>query len=72
MLLLPASEKFMSEFPSPKHPSSPGSYTLDLSGLGDHNGSSATAGLPLRNAGIHKLLHTSQVQLPLEGMIKIL
>jgi hypothetical protein len=68
MLLLPASEEFMSEFPSPRNPSSPGSYTLDLSGLRDPTDSGATDGLVLRTTGKHKLLHNSQVEILLVGM----
>ena len=71
MLPLPATEELMSEFPSPRHPSSPGSYTLDLSGLGDPTDSSATAGLALRSNGNHKILHNSQFEIRLEGMTKI-
>jgi hypothetical protein len=57
MKLLPASEKFLSKFPSSRYLSSSGSYTLDLSGLGDLAGSNATAGLALRATGNHKPLH---------------
>jgi hypothetical protein len=48
MRLLPASEEFLSKFPSSRYLSSPGSYPLDLSGVGDPAGSNATAGLALR------------------------
>jgi hypothetical protein len=71
MLLLPASEKFMSQFPSPGQPSSPGSYTLDLYGLGEHTGISAIAGLAVRNTGIHKIIHNSQVDIRVEGINEI-
>jgi hypothetical protein len=46
-----------SEFSFPKHPLLSGPYTLDLSGLGDSTGSSATAGLAFRNTRNHKLFH---------------
>jgi hypothetical protein len=39
MTLLPASEEFLSKFPSSRYLSSSGSYPLDLSGLGDPAGS---------------------------------
>jgi len=50
MSLLPASEKFVLEFYSPRHLSLSGSYPLDLSSLGDPAGSCAIAGLALRVA----------------------
>jgi hypothetical protein len=56
MLLLPASEEFVSEFPSPRHLSLSGSYPLDLSGLGDPTGSNATADIALRITETHKAL----------------
>jgi len=46
MSLLPESEKFVLEFNS-RHLSLSGSYTLDLSSLGDPAGSRAVAGLAL-------------------------
>jgi hypothetical protein len=57
MSLLPAPEKFLSEFPTLRPISSSGSYSLDLSGLGDPTDSNATAGLALRVTGTQKLLH---------------
>jgi hypothetical protein len=54
MTLLPASEEFLSKFPSSRYLSSSGSHPLDLSGLGDPDGSNATAGLALRVTGTHK------------------
>jgi hypothetical protein len=51
MTLLPASEEFLSKFPSSRYLSSSGSYPLDLSGVGDPAGSNATAGLALRFTG---------------------
>jgi hypothetical protein len=53
MSLLLVSEEILLDFPSPRHLSSSGSYPLDLSGLGDHTGSNATAGLALRITGTH-------------------
>ena len=47
MTLLPASEEFLSKFPS-RYISSSGSYPPDMSGVGDPAGSNATAGLALR------------------------
>jgi len=61
MTLLPASEEFLSKFPPSRYLSSSGSYPLDLSGLGDPAGSSATAGLALRDTGTHKPLHHDKV-----------
>jgi hypothetical protein len=46
--LLPASEEFVSQFPSPKQFSASDSYLLDLSGLEDPTFNSATAGSALR------------------------
>ena len=43
IFLLPASEEFLSEVPSPRHLSSRVSYPLDISGLGDPPGSNITA-----------------------------
>ena len=57
LTLLPASEEFLLEFPSSTYLSSPGSYPLDLYGLGDPAGCNATAGLALRVTGTHKPLH---------------
>jgi hypothetical protein len=57
MALLTASEEFLSKFPSSRYLSSSGSYPLQLYGLGDPAGSSATAGLALRVTGTHKPLH---------------
>jgi len=65
MLLLPASEEFVSEFPSPRHPSSPGYYSFGMYGLKTSTDSSA--GLALRDTGNHKLHHSAQVEIPLEG-----
>jgi len=48
MSLLPASEKFVLEFFSPRHLLLSGSYPLDLSSLGGPAGSCAIAGLALR------------------------
>jgi len=56
MTLLPASEEFLWKFPSSRYLSSSGSYPLDLSGVGYHAGSNATAGLALRVTGTHKPL----------------
>jgi len=61
MTLLPASEEFLSKFPSSRHLSSSGSYPLDLSGVGDPAGSNATTGLALRVTGTHKPLHHDKV-----------
>ena len=57
MTLLPASEEFLSKFPSSRYLSSSGSYLLDLSGVGDPAGSKATADLALRVTGTHQPLH---------------
>jgi hypothetical protein len=65
MTLLPASEKFLSKFPSSRYLSSSGSYPLDLSGVGDPGGSNATAGLTLRVTGTHKPLHRDKVKITL-------
>jgi hypothetical protein len=64
MTLLPASEEFLSKFPSSRYLSSSGSYPLDLSGVGGPAGSNATAGLALRVTGTHKPLHHNQVEIP--------
>ena len=56
MTLLPATEEFLSKFPSSRYLSWSGSYPLDLSGLGDPAGSNVTAGLALRVTGTHKPL----------------
>jgi len=61
LTLLPVAEEFLSKFPSSRCLSSPGSYPLDLSGLGDPAGSNATAGLALRVTGTHKPLHHEKV-----------
>jgi hypothetical protein len=60
MTLLPASEEFLSKFPS-RYLSSPGSYPLDLSGVGDPAGSNVTADLALRVTGTKKPHPTRQV-----------
>jgi hypothetical protein len=67
MTLLPASEKFLSKFPSSRYLSSSGSYPLDLSGVGDPAGSNATACLALRVTGTHKPLHHDKVAIPSGG-----
>jgi len=67
MLLLQSSQEFVLEFPSPRHLSLSGSCPLDLSGLEDPTGSSATADLALRVTGTSRLLHHSKVEIPLEG-----
>ena len=64
MMLLPASEEFLSKFPSSRYLSSSGSYPLDLSRVGDSAGSNATAGLALRVTGTHKPLHHDKVEIP--------
>jgi hypothetical protein len=64
MKLLPASEEFLSKFPSSRYLSSSGSYPLDLSGVGDPVGSNATAGLALKVTGTHKPLHHDKVEIP--------
>jgi len=69
MTLLPASEEFLSKFPSSRYLSSSGSYPLDLSGVGDPAGSNATAGLALRVTGTHKPLHHDKVEIPSGGVI---
>jgi hypothetical protein len=67
MTLLPASEEFLSKFPSSRYLSSSGSYPLDLSGVGDPAGRNATAGLALRVTGTHKPLHHDKVEIPMGG-----
>jgi hypothetical protein len=67
MTLLPASEEFLSKFPSSRYLSSSGSYPLDLSGMGDPAGSNATADLALRVTGTHKPLHRDKVEIPSWG-----
>jgi hypothetical protein len=64
MTLLPASEEFLSKFPSSRYLSSSGSYPLDLSGVGDPAGSNVTSGLALRVTGTHKPLHHNKVEIP--------
>jgi hypothetical protein len=64
MMLLPASEGFLSKFPSSRHLSESGSYPLDLSGVGDPAGSNATTSLALRVTGTHKPLHHDKVEIP--------
>jgi hypothetical protein len=61
MTLLPASEEFLSKFPSSTYLSSSGSYPLDLFGLGDPAGSNASAGLAPRVTGTHEPLHHDKV-----------
>jgi hypothetical protein len=68
MTLLPASEKFLSKFPSSRSLSSSGSYPLDLSGVGDPAGSNATSGLALRVTGTQKPLHHDKVEIPSGGI----
>ena len=68
MTLLPASEEFLSKFPSSRYLSSSGSYPIDLSGVGDPAGSNATAGLALRVTGTHKPLHHAKVEIPSGGV----
>jgi hypothetical protein len=67
MTLLPASEEFLSKFPS-RNLSSPGSYPLDLSGVGDPAGSNATTGLAPRVTGTHKPLYHDKVAIPSGGI----
>jgi hypothetical protein len=64
MTLLPASEEFLSKFPSSRYFSSSGSYPLDLSGVGDPAVSNATPDLALRVTGTHKPLHRDKVEIP--------
>jgi hypothetical protein len=64
MTLLPASEVFLSKFPSSRYLFSSCSYPLDLSGVGDPASSNATAGLALRVTGTHKPLHHDKVDIP--------
>jgi hypothetical protein len=68
MSLLPVSEEFVSEFPSPRHLSSCGSYPINLYSFGDPTGSNDTASLGLRVTGTHKPLHHGKVEVPLEGV----
>jgi hypothetical protein len=68
MSLLLASGEFLLDFPSPTHLSSSGSYPLDLSGLGDHTGSNATAGFALTVTGTDKPLYHVKVEIPVKGI----
>jgi hypothetical protein len=67
MTLLPASEEFLSKFPSSRYLSSSGSYPHDLTGVRVPAGSNATAGLALRVTGTHKPLHHDKVVIPYGG-----
>jgi hypothetical protein len=69
MMLLPASEEFLSKFPSSRYLSSSGFYPLALSGVGDPAGSNATADLALRVTGTHNPLHHDKVEIPSGGYI---
>jgi hypothetical protein len=69
MTLLPASEEFLSMFPSSRYLSSSGSYPLDLFGVGDPAGSNATTDLALRVTGTHKPLHHDKVEIPSKGLV---
>jgi hypothetical protein len=69
MSLLPASRKFLLDFPSPRHLSLSVSYPLDLSSLGDPTGSNATASLALTVTGTHKPLYHGKVEIPIKGLI---
>jgi hypothetical protein len=71
MTLLPASEEFLSKFPSSRYLSSSGSYPLDLSGVGDPADSNATADLALRVTGTHKPLHHDKVEIPSDCQISV-
>jgi hypothetical protein len=71
MTLLPASEEFLSKFPSSRYLSSSGSFPLDVSGVGDPAGNNATACLELRVSGIHKPLHHDKVEIPSGGYLYI-
>jgi hypothetical protein len=71
MTLLPASEEFLSKFPSSRYLSSSGSYPLDMSGVGDPAGCNATAGLALRVTGTHKPLHHDKLEITSGGHIYI-
>jgi hypothetical protein len=68
---LPASEEFLSKFPSSRYLSSFGFYPLDLSGVGDPAGSNATAGLVFRVTGTHKPLHHDKVEISSGGPISL-
>jgi hypothetical protein len=70
MTLLPASENFLSKFPSFRYLSLSGFYPLDLSGVGEPAGSNATANLALRVTGTHKPLHRNKVEIPSGGTKK--
>ena len=64
-------EEFVSEFPSPTHPSSSGSYHLDLSVSADLIGSNATAGLAVSVIGTHKPLLNDKVVIDWFGIFYI-
>jgi hypothetical protein len=65
--LLPASEEFLSKFPSSRYLSSSGTYPLDLFGVRDPAGSNATADLALRVTGTQKPLHHDKVEILLHS-----
>jgi hypothetical protein len=67
MTLLPASEEFLSKYPSSSYLFSSGCYPLDLSGVGDPAGSNATADLALRVTRTHKPLQRNKVVIPSGG-----
>jgi hypothetical protein len=68
MSLLPASGEFLLYFVlGISLRLVPGSYPLDLSGLGDPTGSSATTGLALTVTGTHKPLYHAKVEIPTKG-----
>jgi hypothetical protein len=67
--LLPASGGFLLDLPSPRHLSSSGSYLLHVSGLGDHTGRNATAGLALRVTETPKSLYHVKVEIQINGII---
>jgi hypothetical protein len=62
--LIPASEEFLSKFPSSRYLYSSGFYPFDLFGVRDPAGSNATADLALRVTGTHKPLHHDKVEIP--------
>jgi hypothetical protein len=68
MSLSLTSEKFVLEFPSPRHFSLSVSYSLDPSDLGEPTGSTTTAAITLRDTGTHKPFHHSKLQIPMEGL----
>jgi hypothetical protein len=63
MLMLPASQGFVSEFPPPRHLALSGTCHFDFSGFRDPAGSNATAVLALSVTATHRLLYHDKVEI---------